>query len=39
MNMEKGSDGKVVPDSGQRIDDVLMEKIRDRNRSKTAAAQ
>ncbi|ACU89749.1 hypothetical protein [Desulfomicrobium baculatum] len=39
MNMEKGDDGKVVPDSGQRIDDVLMEKIRDRNRGKTAAAQ
>ena len=39
MNMEKGGDGKVVPDSGQRIDDVLMEKIRDRNRGKTAAAQ
>ncbi|MGE4442418.1 MAG: hypothetical protein AB7D27_13160 [Desulfomicrobium sp.] len=39
LNMEKGGDGKVVPDSGQRIDDVLMEKIRDRKRGKTAAAQ
>jgi hypothetical protein len=39
QDMVKGADGKVVPDSGQRIDDVLMEKIRNRKQNKTATAQ
>lgn len=39
QDMVKGADGKVVPDSGQRLDDMLMEKIRARKQGTKAAAQ
>jgi hypothetical protein len=39
QDIVKDADGKVVPDSGQRLDDMLMDKIRVRNQNKRAAAQ
>lgn len=39
LNAVTGGDGKVVPDSGERLDDVLMQKIRERNAKKAAALQ
>ena len=38
-NVVTGSDGKVVPDSGERLDDVMMRKIRERNAAKAAMRQ
>ena len=37
LDMEKDDKGKVVPDTGQRLDDVMMKKIRERKVSKAAA--
>jgi len=39
QDMEKDAKGKVVPDTGQRLDDLLMEKIRARKQGTKAAAQ
>ena len=37
LDMEKDDKGKVVPDTGQRLDDVMMKKIRERKVTKAAA--